>query len=261
MFTTSEFSRVSGLSIDMLHLLRQQEVLIAARPSDDDDAAAYDPSQLPIAQAIYHLGQIEIPLERMKSLLTQNVGKIDLATLLSSRERPSEPAKRTEQVAPQIADQPTTEALREFEDIEERKVGRLLVAGIRMRGKYRECGRAYGKISWQYGRQLCGPAMMLHYDKEFKQDDADFEACFPIRQGESQKGIEVHELDGGRLVSLVHRGPYETLAGSYDRLLRYVRERHVGYVLPTRECYVKGPGWLFRGNPEKYVTELQILVA
>ncbi|MFI4874133.1 MAG: GyrI-like domain-containing protein, partial [Blastopirellula sp. JB062] len=147
------------------------------------------------------------------------------------------------------------------DDIEERKVDRLLVAGIRMQGKYADCGKAFGKIGWQYGRLLDGPAMMLHYDKEYKDSDADFEACFPIRKGESKKEIEVHELQGGRLVSLLHQGPYETLTGSYARLLRYVRARHPGYLLPTREIYRKGPGWLFRGDPEKYLTELQVLVA
>ena len=30
--------------------------------------------------------------------------------------------------------------------------------------------------------------------------------------------------------------------------------------LPTREIYVKGPGMVFKGNLEKYVTEIQIPV-
>ena len=31
-------------------------------------------------------------------------------------------------------------------------------------------------------------------------------------------------------------------------------------VLPTREVYLKGPGMLLKGNPEKYLTEIQIPV-
>ncbi|MCC9606668.1 MerR family transcriptional regulator [Blastopirellula sp. JC732] len=259
MFTTSEFSRISGLSIEMLRLLKQEQVLSPTAPSDDEELAAYDDAQLPIARAIYHLGKIEIPLERIRALLDQTSGKVDIAKLLSQQEG-ALPEKRIKTI---VAQEAAIEAIcaRDDDDIRETKVDRLLVAGIRMRGKYSDCGKAYGKIGWQYGRQLSGPAMMLHYDKEYKENDADFEACFPIRQGASKKGIEVHELEGGRLVSLTHRGPYETLTGSYARLLRYVRARHPGYLLPTRESFVKGPGWLFKGDPEKYLTELQILVA
>jgi len=30
--------------------------------------------------------------------------------------------------------------------------------------------------------------------------------------------------------------------------------------MPTRELYVKGPGMIFKGNPKKYLTEIQILI-
>jgi hypothetical protein len=29
---------------------------------------------------------------------------------------------------------------------------------------------------------------------------------------------------------------------------------------PTREVYIKGPGMIFRGNPKKYLTEIQMLI-
>ncbi|MFI4874745.1 MAG: hypothetical protein ACIALR_05390, partial [Blastopirellula sp. JB062] len=62
MFSFSEFSRVSGLSIELLRVLQQQEVLIPAQQDDDEELTAYDESQLPLARAVYRLGQIEVPL-------------------------------------------------------------------------------------------------------------------------------------------------------------------------------------------------------
>ena len=32
-------------------------------------------------------------------------------------------------------------------------------------------------------------------------------------------------------------------------------------LLPTREVYHKGPGMFFRGNPQKYLTEIQFPLA
>ena len=30
--------------------------------------------------------------------------------------------------------------------------------------------------------------------------------------------------------------------------------------VPSREIYIKGPGMIFRGNPKKYLTEIQVPV-
>jgi len=31
-------------------------------------------------------------------------------------------------------------------------------------------------------------------------------------------------------------------------------------VTPTRAIYIKGPGMIFKGNPKKYLTEIQMVV-
>ena len=41
-------------------------------------------------------------------------------------------------------------------------------------------------------------------------------------------------------------------------MLKYVKERGYEVALPTREVYLKGPGMIFRGNPKKYLTEIQL---
>ncbi|MCH5372920.1 MAG: GyrI-like domain-containing protein, partial [Planctomycetes bacterium] len=145
-------------------------------------------------------------------------------------------------------------------EIEERTLEPLLMAGIRMRGKYSDCGRGFGGLGKKFGRFLCGKPFLLHYDSEYKEDDADFEACFPVRKGEGTDDISVRELAGGTCVSLLHRGPYDELGRSYARVFAYLEEHGYEAVLPTREVYIKGPGMIFKGNPKKYLTEIQILI-
>jgi len=100
----------------------------------------------------------------------------------------------------------------------------------------------------------------LYYDGEYREDDADLEACIPVRKAVNAEGISVRELPGGRCVSLLHEGPYEELGRSYAKILEYVRKKGYKTVLPTREVYLKGPGMFLRGNPQKYLTEIQILI-
>lgn len=147
-------------------------------------------------------------------------------------------------------------------EISKSKVETQLVASIRMKAAYSECGKAFGKIGRKFGRFLCGKPMMLCHDKEYK-DVADFEICMPIKEkgrGVSAEGINVKELPGGECYVLEHTGPYEELSNCYCIMLEYLTENQIQAVSPSREVYIKGPGMIFKGNPKKYRTEIQFFV-
>ncbi len=146
-------------------------------------------------------------------------------------------------------------------DFQEKQLEPMRVAGLRMRGPYTECGKGFAKLGRKVGFKACGKPMMLCYDSEYKPNDADFEVCMPVRGCEDTDDIRVYELPGGRCISCLHYGPYDTLPASYERLLALIAERGLEVLRPCREVYLKGPGMIFRGNPKKYVTELQIMVA
>ena len=102
--------------------------------------------------------------------------------------------------------------------------------------------------------------MLLHFDCEYKEEDADFEVCFPVRQANGSNTAIVRELPGGRCVSLVHRGPCEELGRAMPVFSSM--SRHT--VTPSRHraarCTSRGPGMVSRGNPKHYITEIQMLV-
>ncbi len=143
--------------------------------------------------------------------------------------------------------------------VEEKQVDTMLIAGVRMKAKYSECGKGFALLGKRFGRHICGKAILLHYDCEYK-EIADFEACMPIRKGTDAEGISVRELSGGRAVTLLHQGPYEALGRSYEEITNYVKEHEYEIQYPTREVYIKGPGMIFKGNPKNYLTEIQMLI-
>jgi effector-binding domain-containing protein len=145
-------------------------------------------------------------------------------------------------------------------EVVEKVVEPVLVAGVRMKGKYSDCGKGFARIGRTLGRQIRGKAFLLHYDSEYHEDDADFEACMPIRAGKPVDGISVRELEGGRCVSLIHKGPYNELGGSYAKIFEFIHEKGYEPLAPTREIYHKGPGMIFKGNPKNYLTEIQVLI-
>jgi effector-binding domain-containing protein len=143
-------------------------------------------------------------------------------------------------------------------DIQLRNLEPMIVAGIRMTGSYSDCGAGFATLGRKLGRYIAGKPLCLFYDGEYREGDANFEPCMPIRKEITVEGISVRELPAARCVTLLHRGPYQDLRHSYARLLKYVKSRGFRVSLPTREEYLKGPGMIFRGNPKKYLTEIQL---
>lgn len=146
-------------------------------------------------------------------------------------------------------------------EIIEHQVEDMLIAGIRYQGKYEDCGKYFGLIGRKMGRWICGKPFNLYYDPQYKEENADIESCFPIRQIQQVEGVSVRMLPGGRCISLIHIGPYDQIGRSYEALSAYIHEKGLQTDQPIREIYHKGPGRFFKGNPQKYKTEIQMMIS
>ncbi len=148
----------------------------------------------------------------------------------------------------------------ESTEVNEKEVAAFRAATIRTKGRYMDCGPLIGKIARNFGRWLAGPPFMLVHDPHYKENDADYEVGFPVKGGQSTSETEVKEIPGGRCLFVLHQGPYERLGETYPKIRGYCSERNLEILLPTREVYVKGPGMIFKGDPKKYVTEIQMFL-
>jgi effector-binding domain-containing protein len=143
--------------------------------------------------------------------------------------------------------------------VETAAVEPVLVMGLRMSGRYEECGRGFKTLARAMGRHIAGKPMCLYHDGEFRDEDANFEPCFPIRREVAPgEGISVRTLPSERCLTLIHQGPYAQLGRSYKIILAECKRRGAAPALPSREIYIKGPGMIFRGNPRNYLTQIQI---
>jgi effector-binding domain-containing protein len=140
----------------------------------------------------------------------------------------------------------------------EKNIDDMIFAGHRYTGRYQDLGSAFSTVGRAMGRFISGPAMSLDYDGEYMEDSADIEGGFPVSRKISRKGVESRVLKGGRAFTIMHYGPYETLGRSYTELFSYMNERKRKALVPCRVIYHRGPGMIFRGNPDRYITEIQI---
>jgi AraC family transcriptional regulator len=126
---------------------------------------------------------------------------------------------------------------------------------------------------WQHlsdsGVQPSGPPFVLYLD--VPEGEFPIEVCVPVgtgavgaqgvgtqgvgAQGVGAQGIEARELPGGEAAVLVHRGPYDGLARSWQALTQWVQDSDRRPGGPPREVYVTDPRSC---APEDLRTELVI---
>lgn len=263
MFTIGELSKLTQLTIKTLRFYHEEGLLVPTFIDPDTGYRYYDQSHIATAQAITYLRSLEFSLAEIKELL-QSPGEEDLLGVLERQQLVVQQRINKLRTAARSLEQFISEErqaqamMKATDDVQEKVLEPLLVAGIRMKGRYSDCGPTFGRLGRGLGRFICGKPLLLHYDTEYREEDADFEACLPIRQKKDLEGASVRELPGGRCVSLVHRGPYDQLGRAYAKLFSYIHARKLTMHSPTREVYLKGPGMIFKGNPKNYLTEIQV---
>lgn len=267
MLTIGEFSRVTGLTVKTLRFYHEQGLLAPTHVDEQTGYRYYAETKIETARVIAQLRALQFSVAEIAAMLQQCGDDADVLEFLERHKRSiAEQVRRfrdidrsLDHIISQLRE--VRRAMNEATfQIEEKTLGNLLIAGVRMRGKYRDCGQGFSQIGRNFGRHICGSPLMLIYDSEYKEDDADFEVCMPVRKGTSRGDISVRELPGGCCVSLIHQGPYEDLGRSYARILEYIHQQGYQVQIPSREVYLKGPGMIFKGNPKKYLTEIQFLV-
>jgi len=266
LFSIGEFSKVVGLTVKALRFYHEQGILTPVVVDPQTGYRYYDPRQVETARVISYLRKMEFPVGEIRELVGDSGDEQEILDALERQKatlerRIREYRRAVRSLGEFIAEERQAQAMaQDSYEVGEKNLDRVLIGGVRMKGRYNECGKGVAQIGRRMGRLICGKPMLLHYDQEYKEEDADFEACMPVKPGKTPAGISVRELDGGRCVWLVHKGPYEQLGHSYAKILKYVKDKGYRVAMPTREVYLKGPGMIFKGNPANYLTEIQMVV-
>lgn len=265
-FSIGEFSRITSLSIKSLRLYHEKEILIPSEVDEFTGYRYYNERNIDCARTVKILREYDFSLAEIKDLIDECTEESEmLEQLIKKKNEIEKKIDRYKDVSHSIEliiqkeMESKMESKDEFE-IEEKEIETMLIAGYRMKGKYSDVGKGFGILGKSLGRQINGKAMNLYYDGEYKEDGADFEPCFPVRKGKDGNGISVRELKGGKCVSIIHKGPYEKLGESYQKIYSYINSKGYKTQIPTREVYMKGPGMIFKGNPNNYLTEIQIFI-
>lgn len=259
MYLISQFSKISGLTVKALRYYDEQNILKPSHRDKDTLYRLYDESDLEKAQLIKLLRTLDFSISEMKAALDMVENDTDLTCILQEKIEHIETNIAKEKalikkINNYLSPLPSNPSNINY-DITIDVIPASLVASIRFSDKYDQLGR-YVPILYKAAKNnVNGSVINCYYDEECT-EIADMELCLPIRKQISDSTINCKRLPAVKAVCTTHYGSYETLYLAYKALFEYVNKQNISLLTPSREIYVKGPGMIFKGNSQDYVTKV-----
>jgi len=132
------------------------------------------------------------------------------------------------------------------------------------RGRYDDIGALFRALYvWadEHEVEVVGPgfAVFRAAPKPEEPDAAEFDVCLPVAgEPEGDARVQVRRLPACTVASATVKGPYGQVTRRYTELYAWLSAEGLSAAGPPREVYLKHPGADGSGDPETYVTEIQI---
>lgn len=132
----------------------------------------------------------------------------------------------------------------------------IRVAFMKYRGVVTKANKVFPNVFKSIRGKANGAPFFCYYVMDPKSKIGELELCVPTLETPNDNGITVKETPRIKAVCVTHIGPYETMNLAYDAINHYAQQNNLTLHPPFREVYIKGPGMFFKGNPNKYITEI-----
>lgn len=261
MYKIGEFSKITGLSVKTLRYYDEERILTPSFRNLENAYRYYSTEDYEKAQLILMLRELSFSIMEIKDVLAIYQSKSDLPYILEEKKDMIKEKIAKEKALLKKIDLFMNSKNKEDDvmsyQMEIKTVPPVLVASVRYQGRYDEVGKYVGEIYRNLKGNQCGNPFNCYYDEGYK-ETADIEVCVPAKKSFHNSVIQTKELPAIKAIHTVHHGPYESINKAYKTIFDYANSNHLKCVTPSREIYVKGPGMIFKGNPNNYVTEILV---
>ncbi|MBB5083573.1 MerR family transcriptional regulator [Nonomuraea endophytica] len=242
--TIGQFATLTHLSVRTLRRYHEAGLLEPATVDAATGYRYYTAEQIPPAQVIHQLRQLDLPLAEVKSILATDDPQ-SRADLITAHLRRLEDALDRTQAAVlslrQLLSPHTTDL-----QVELRTVPARTVAAITGQVALDQAITWYGDAMRELDKAYPPPERTGppggHYDNElFTEGTGQMSVFRPVRQPHPSGRIEVLDLPSVDLAVTVHTGPHDDIDVTYGRLGAWVVEHALTIVGPIHETYLTGP--------------------
>jgi DNA-binding transcriptional MerR regulator/effector-binding domain-containing protein len=280
MIRIGDFSRLARVTIKTLHHYDEAGLLTPALVDRTTGYRYYEPGQLESLQRILLLKDLGFTLEEIRDLVGTGFDAAQVATRLDNRRHQLHAQIEVDQARLRRLDALHAALTGSHSDIrsipavtlrevapvqvhfQRRRVARL---GAEVQEMFESAEAAVARVR---ARADASPFLIFH-DREYREADADVEACIPVKAGASV-GIETRIVPAASAGCVTYRGAYDQTPVLYEAVLRWIGRSGLSIAAPLREVYhrfgadqsgYRLPQRVLAGSSADYITELQAPVA
>lgn len=261
MYKIGEFSKITELSVKTLRYYDEENILTPSYRNQENCYRYYSEEDYDKAMLLVLLRKLNFSIKEIKDVLMIYQSKRDLPYILKEKkaiiqDKINKEKALLKEIDLFIHSNSKEKNLMNYQ-VDIRTVAPVYVAFIRYHGKYNELGKYITEIYKNIKGNGCGYPFNCYYDEGYK-EIADIKTCVPIKKMSNNSNIQSKELPEIKAIHTIHYGPYDQINKAYKTIIDYAKAKNLNCVLPSREIYVKGPGMIFKGNPNNYITEILV---
>lgn len=259
MYKIGEFSKITGLTVKTLRYYDEENIIKPSYRNEENGYRYYDEDDFKKTQLIIVLRELEFSIAEIKDVISNFQNPDDLSYFLEEKKKIIEEKMRKEKELIKKIDlyiKPEGKEVNYMNyKVEIKNIEEVLVASIRFKGKYSDVSKYFGRLYGAVKGNASGSPFNCYYDSEYK-EEADIELCVPISKMIKSNDAQIKKLPEIRAICVTHKGAYENLNLAYKAVFDYAEEHGLKCITPSREIYEKGPGKIFKGNPDNYITHI-----
>ena len=150
MFTIGEFSKATGLTIKTIRFYHEQGLLVPTCVDPESGYRYYDHAKVETARAIAALSRLDLSLAEIGEVVRSAGDDADLLDVLQRRKAAVDTelgrlrdVKRSLDRLISAEKEARLIMTRSSFEVEEKDVPPALIAGVRMKGRYSDCGKGF----------------------------------------------------------------------------------------------------------------------
>jgi DNA-binding transcriptional MerR regulator len=242
--TIGEFSTLTQLSVRTLRRYHEGGLLEPQTVDPFSGYRYYSAGQIPVAQVIHRLRELDVPLADVKAILATEDPQRRADLVAGHLQRLEDELDRTRAAVRSLRQllRPDVRDLR----VELRSVPVRTVAAISGAVRHDEVGAWYSAALAELGAafpvaERTGPPGGRYANELFTREAGAAAVFQPVRDPRPQGRIEVLELPAAELAVTVHSGPDDDIGVTYGRLGAWVVDQALAVNGPVHETYLVGP--------------------
>ncbi len=264
-YRIGDFALITRFSVKVLRNYQEAGLLEPSRIDPFTGYRYYDESLIERTRIIGRLRAWDFSLKEIKEILDEYEEDRELIPIIArKREEIRSKMEKLSHIEKDLTlllkNEEESQKMEKNRDITMKEIEAMKIICVTYKGAFEECGKYMGRLFKTARGSASGKVFNL-YKEDLDLDDPEVTVCLPVRRKITSPDTEYRELPAARVLSVIHRGPYERIGDSYRLLMDRREEMGLSQAGPYREIYLKGPGMIFPGNPRKYLTELQMPIA